>query len=246
MNMASGERHGGQLAPFLPPGKTIMPYYIMIKWLVPYLPAGRTITLSYTITNPMNVGLLPLIQNLLVVQSTPAPIGMLRVVSMQTPTFYTNSTNRITVGVLYTGTSEQKVEFILSTTSGATIINPVQFVNATPNQLLQEAFVVRSENVTGTEMFDLSIATSNATVSYTVPVIVLEKPSAAVISTTIPQTAISGAIILKYSSLALGIAVLVIIVIIVRGARKKPRYEAERAKELIRIREQIKRGDELV
>jgi hypothetical protein len=66
---------------------------------------------------------------------------------------------------------------------------------------------------------------------------------AAQTTTTIPPTVISRSIT-KYAPLALGVAALIVIVMMVRGTRKRPRYNAEREKELIRIREQIKRGDE--
>jgi hypothetical protein len=215
-----------------------------INWLVPYLPAGKTITLSYTITNPTNIGLLSYVQSLLTVPSQVTPASILRVVSLQAPTFYTNSTNRITVGALYTGTSQQKVRFTLTTTGAVEILNSVQLVNATPNQLLQQNFTVIVHNTTGTVLFELNIGTPNASVSYSLPVLVLARRLvAAQTTTTIPPTVISRSIT-KYAPLALGVAALIVIVMMVRGTRKRPRYNAEREKELIRIREQIKRGDE--
>jgi len=42
------------------------------------------------------------------------------------------------------------------------------------------------------------------------------------------------------------VAVCIAAFLLLRGIRRKPRYQAERAKELIRIREQIKRSDEHV
>jgi hypothetical protein len=180
------------------------------------------------------------------VPSQVTPASILRVVSLQAPTFYTNSTNRITVEALYTGTSQQKVRFTLTTTGTVEILNSVQLVNATPNQLLQQAFEVAVHNTTGTVLFGLSIVTPNASLSYSLPVLVLARRSATTTTTTIPQTVISRNIT-KYAPLALGVAALVVVAaMVVRGTKKRPRYNAEREKELIRIREQIKRGDEHV
>ena len=243
MTMAGGKLHAGRLATFQPAGKSTGPSYTIIRWLVPYLPQGKTITMAYTITNPTNVGLLTSVQNLLVAQSRVAPTGVLRVVNIQTPTFYTNSTNRITVGVLYTGTLQQNVSFIMTTTGNATILNPVLIVNASPNQLLQETFNVRTGHETGTVLFDLGIEAPNASLNYTLPVIVL--PKTGPVTTTMPQqTTITGAQATKYVLIVLAVAAAGLLAGWLRGIGKRPRYNAERAKGLINIREQIKRSDE--
>jgi YVTN family beta-propeller protein len=239
--MSGMPQRKGQPPRFLP-SESASPSYAIIKWLVPYLPAGKSVTMSYTITNPLNVGLLTAIQNLLTVTSPVAPTSILHVVSIQTPTLYANSTGRILVGVLYTGTSQQQVKFMLTTTGTVEINNPIQVVNATPNQLLQQAFIVKTYNATGTSLCDLSIETQNASVSYTLPVLVLEKPST-ITPAPIPSYVIPN-ISLKYALLALGIVVIIMLAIAIRKRRKRQRYNPERAKELIRVREQIKRSDE--
>lgn len=240
--MAASMQREKQHALFLPTGSGATPAYILITWLVPYLPAGKSVTLSYTINNPRNIGLLPSVQNLLVVKSQPATSGVLKVVSIGAPTFYTDSVNKVTVGVLYTGTSLQDVKFTMTTTGTETVINPVQFVNASPNQLLQTTFNVRTGNTTGTDLFALSITALNATVNYTLPVFVMQKSASA--TTTIAQAPISGAAIVRGAEYVAGAAAIAIAVFLIISLRKRPRYKAERAKELIRLREQIKRSDE--
>jgi hypothetical protein len=217
---------------------------LQINWLIPYLPPGKTVTMSYTIQRPLNIGLLESVQNLLIVPSMPAPSSILRVVSMQTPTFYTNTTNKVSVGVLYTGTLLQKVKFTLTTAGTASVLNPVQFVNASPNQLLQQTFDIRTGNSTGTLLLNLGIETQNVSLNYTLPVIVMQKGGTTTATTTIPQAPALWSNVVKYAPLALGIAVVCVVILMIRRSGKRPRYQPERAKELIRIREQIKRSDE--
>ena len=214
-----------------------------INWLVPYLPAGKGVTFSYSISMPDNIGMLEYVQNLLIVPSVPPPTSILRVVSIQTPTFYANSVNRVTVGVLYTGTMPQSVKFALTTTGTAEVLNPVQIVNASPNQLLQQTFNVKTMNATGTLMLSLGIESRNASVNYTLPAIVLQSPQAA-ITTTIPQAITSGAQAMKYVSVVLAVAAAGVVAGWIRGIRKRPRYDAEKANELIRLRERMKRSEE--
>ena len=242
MSMEPGGLRKGRLATFAPTGKLSMPSYTIIRWLVPYLPQGKTVTMAYTISNPLNVGLLTSVQNLLVVQSQPAPASILRVVSIQTPTFYENSSNKVTVGVLYTGTEQQDVKFVLSTTGMASITNPVQIVNASPNQFIQKSFSIRTANLTGTLLFTLYISSENASLNYTLPVIVLQNN--ALPTTTMPQIIPSNIPIGKYAPWIAGVALVCIIAFLIQGIRRRPRYQEGRAKELIRIREQIKRSDE--
>lgn len=213
-----------------------------INWLVPYLPPGKGITLSYTINNAQNVGLLSAVQTLLVVQSQPTPTSILKVVSIQTPTFYANTLNKVSVGVLYTGTTMQGVRFTLTTPGTATVLNPIQLVNASPNQLLQETFNIRTENATGTLLLNLGIEAQNASINYTLPVIVMQKFTPT--TSTIPQVTTTPINVAKYVPWAVGAAVVVAAAYLVRGIRRRPRYQPGRAKELIRIREQIKRSDE--
>jgi hypothetical protein len=216
---------------------------LRINWLVPYLPPGKGITLAYTISKPNNIGLLESVQNLLVVPSVATPSSVLRVVSIQTPTFYTNSTNKVSVGVLYTGTLQQNVKFVLTTTGTATVMNPVQFVNASPNQLLQQTFSIKTMNMTGTLLLNLGIETQNVSLNYTLPVLVLLKSGPTSTTSTIPQVSYMTTVI-RYAPLILGIAAVCIVVFALRRMGKRPKYQPERAKELIRIREQIKRSDE--
>ncbi len=248
LSMAGAEPHAGKLNPFLPPSMGDRPSYTVIRWLIPYLPEGKTITMAYTITHPLNVGLLTSIQNLLVAQAPVASSSILRVVDIQAPTFYQNSSNKVTVGVLYTGTALQPVKFTLSTSGVASIVNPVQVVNASPNQLIQRNFYINTGNETGTLLFNLYIDSANASVNYTLPVIVLQKSGTSLATTTVPQTVSSlpMVLIIRYLPWVAGLAIVCIAALMIRRSRRGPRYSVDRAKELIRIREQIKRSDEHV
>jgi hypothetical protein len=217
---------------------------LQINWLVPYLPPGKGITLSYTIQNPADVGLLENVQTLLIVPSAPTSSSLLKVVSMQTPTFYTNSINQISVGVLYTGTMPHGVKFMLTTPGTATVLNSVQLVNATPKQLLQQTFDVRTNNMTGTLILELQIEAQNLSMNYTLPVLVLQKGGPASTTSTVPQVASYVAKTIRYGIPVLGVAAACAIAYMLHRNGRRPKYQDERAKELIRIREQIKRSDE--
>jgi hypothetical protein len=214
-----------------------------IDWLVPYLPPKKSVTMSYTIDNPGVIGLLSSVQNLLVIASKPESSSILRVVSLQVPTFYVNSTDNVMVGVLYTGTSQQQVKFMLTSSGDVSILNAVQTVNATPNKLLMQSFLVKTGNSTGTVIFDMRVETRNASINYTLPALVLQRQQQGT-STTIAQGGIPIDALTRYVLVAGAITAVIILGRIGLRMQRKPRYEPERAKELIRMREQIKRSDE--
>lgn len=217
-----------------------------IDWLVPYVQSGGEISMSYMILKPIHIGLLTQSQNFITTLSKPAPTDILRLINVQVPTFYTNSSNLISVSALYTGTSQQSVAFSLFSQGTLTVINSIQTVNATPNQLLDRSFHVLTNNATGTLILTLSIATNGASLNYTIPVLVLQKP-ALITTTTIPQAMGLNVYALQYLLSLFGVIAVFAVIATLRASinkRRRQRLKPEIAKELRNIKEQIRRSDE--
>ncbi len=235
-----------------------------IYWSIPYLPPGQITYAYYKISNPQSL-LFPLhIQNLLIVPSILKPINILKIINFSLPTFYTNSSEKISVDVLYTGTASQKVYFYLTAPPGITVYNSTQIVNATPNQLLHIQFGLVTNKNPGTLILTLYVNTQGANTTYSLPLVVLQNSGSAPTTTIraggggtsggISGGGIGGISGIKISQSELqefgeGLVAIILIVLLIYGVmviKNRPRYSRDRAKRLLNIRDQIKRQGEVV
>ncbi|MEM0202097.1 MAG: hypothetical protein QXR73_02880, partial [Candidatus Micrarchaeaceae archaeon] len=120
-----------------------------IQWFVSYLPPGQSTYGYYTISNVMNLQALLSTSQQISFASPSIPPKLLDVLSIGVPTFYVNSTNNITVDVLYTGTAPQNISLSLTGPVLQRIINPNIAFNASPNQVISANFYVKTGNYTG-------------------------------------------------------------------------------------------------
>ena len=116
----------------------------------------------------------------------------------------------------------------------------MQTVNASPNQLLRKQFYVSVGNYTGMLLFYLYITSSSANRTESIPIIVSSPPTT---RTTVVQQP-SAQIGLQRAMLALeAIAVLTIALIvllsILKLRRRRPKYSAERMRNLVKLRKRI-------
>ena len=215
-----------------------------IDWLIPYLPANASVTVSYSVVNPSSLNLLERGENLFVQTSIPVSSSILRVVNMDVPLLYVDSKGILEVDALYTGTEAQNVTFRLSTPDEASIANPVQVVNASPNHLLSRSFLITTSNYSGTILMPLSITTGGATLNYTIPVVVLQRAPAP--TTTIAQQVQTGGT--NYAAVAAAAVIVVaggwLLLFKFRwgGRGRIPHFD--RRRELFRVREQIRMSDQ--
>lgn len=234
-------------AGMLPSSVTLVNGVPRISWLVPYLPAGKNITVSYVITNPNQVGLLTLAQDMFIMQSQPTPESLLRLINLQVPTLHTNSDGNITVDALYTDTYQRMVYFTLTSQSSLKVINPIQVVNAISNKLIERTFTVAAGNENGTFLLNLGISTNGASLNYSIPVLVVPGPAMPI--TTVPQNAIvitiPGNAYADLMTLLVILLIVLLLYLILHRRREHFIYRRKRisrAEQLIRVHEQIRRS----
>lgn len=215
-------------------------------WAIPYLPPAQVVYAYYKINNLADQQFPLHIQNLLLAPSILRATSILKVVNFSLPTFYTNSTNKITVSILYTGTSGQKVYFYLTAPPGINVYNATQITNATPNELLTKSFQIITNRNSGTIILNLYVNTQGANTTYSLPVVVLQNQSTVIPPTTTIRATGSGISIntkdvIKYAEIIVAIILIVLLIYGVMVMLGRPRYKKARATELITIKEQIKR-----
>lgn len=168
--------------------KTIENGNYIINWYISYIPSGQSIYAYYTINKPSNQSSLKHIQDEFVPLPPNQKQSILRLVNIVIPTFYTDSTNHMSIYVLYKGVVTQRVLFSLMAPSGTTIYNGTQIVNASPNQILNRSFVIATGNTLGTLILNLSVSTAGGNLTYTLPINILPSTTS---TSTIPQKQIN-------------------------------------------------------
>jgi hypothetical protein len=178
---------------------------------------------------------------------------VLRITGVKIPSAYVNVPVNITVQVLYTGTTSQPLSFSLAPSLGVSISNPNKTVEASPNEIFSEKFIVTSDSA-GTIPLMLLISTKEANLTYEIPLLVLggSAPTTTLQGTIGGVTEGIGAAIAQafksYGGYIVAGAVILMLLIIARtlmirqGRGGREGYNRDRTERLIRIREQIKRG----
>ena len=225
-----------------------------IQWSVSHLPEGESTYGYYEIrgvTNPQ--ALMAPVQSVSFYSSSVQP-KFLNVLSIDVPTFYANSINNITVNVLYTGGAAQDVSLSLSGPITQRLENPNVLINATPNQVISSNFHIKTGNFTGTLLLYLHISTFGESLNYSLPALVMPlSTNAAKPPTQAPTTTYAvfkgfiSYINANIYMIAYAAAIIVVIVALAAASKRShkrymQRYSKERAKQLVELREHIKRG----
>ncbi|MEM0202146.1 MAG: hypothetical protein QXR73_03130, partial [Candidatus Micrarchaeaceae archaeon] len=216
----------------------------IINWQVNSLPHASETYAYFTLLNVIQQALLSHVTNVMGVPSTVSPSNIIKVIGISVPTFYVNETGSINLTAFYTGTSSQGVNVSLTAPVGYTVRNSSQYFNVTPNSAFIKRFEVIPDS-TGTMLLELYISTHGASLSYSIPALVLAKPIVTTTpTTTVPQTAINA--ITKsapyYATIALIILLIIIVIVIISRVASKPKYNSDRAEKLKQLRETMKRG----
>ncbi|MDE1828000.1 MAG: hypothetical protein KGH65_02470 [Candidatus Micrarchaeota archaeon] len=240
----------------LPASVVDPPGFYTITWDIASISPGTAVYGYYTISKPRSQKLLQAIQNIIATPSVPGQSSILKVVNIAFPTFYTNSSGNIEVFALYTGTIPKPVSFTLTAPSGIKITNSSQNIEASPNQLLSPLFNITTNSNQGTYLLNLYINTQGFNASYTLPLIVLNKPinsegggtssPMTTFTTTIspfPTVKIAG-ITLPFGGVGIIIIVMGVAVYFLSKHLSKPKYRRETSEQLVRLREQIKRSED--
>jgi len=220
-----------------------------INWFIPYLPAGQVQYAYYQISRLEGPQFPFHISTLLTMPSILKPLSILKIVNFSLPTFYTNSIEKMSVDVLYTGTGGQGVYFYLTAPPGVSIYNATQVVNATPNQLLSRDFIVKTGGTPGTMIFTLYINTQGTNITYSLPIVTLQGSQIGASTTTIKAVA-SGTTkpvsinIKDYMAYIIAAVAILLIVLLIYGVMvimSRPNYNRKRIRKLMDVKDQIKR-----
>ena len=211
----------------------------VISWFLGAFRGSTTAYAYYTLNNLTDQQALFSTQSIYVQPSQPTPQSLIKVFSINIPTFYADTNGSITVDALYTGTSVQKVSLSVTAPPGTVVSNPSYVVNASPNQLIVARFAVNPGSGTGTQLLDLYVNTNGANLTYTIPVLVLARTSPPPSTTTVPQGYLSQYILQRIDVIFI-LALVAAALLVFSIARRRPRYSRERSEKLIRIRERIK------
>ena len=216
-----------------------------IKWDVPLLMPNSPVYAYYTINKPDSQLSLAHIQNVFSAPSTVAKSSILDIVSIKAPILYQYSNGVIEVSALYTGTSDSQVKCVLSNTQGMSVPNPVIYINATPNELLNCNFNVTAKNFTGTIPLALTIYVQGFEYNESVPVVILPSQNGAAPISQSNYPILSFLATYKPEVIT-GIIVVIVIVgilIAIRILSSLPKEDEYTKNRMIRIRDQIKRNE---
>jgi hypothetical protein len=215
-----------------------------IKWLVPYLPKGQSLYAYYTIRGLINNTVPFSMQNIFSAPSSLSPQNLLRIINISVPTLYTNSTNTISVALLYTGIQAGPVYFYLTAPDGTTIYNSSQEVNVTPNQLINRNFGIATGNHVGSLILTMHVEAQKLNITYLLPLQISQR-SSGVTSTTKGSTGTGIQISNNTITYVEYAAVLILIGLLIYGAivlLNRSRNGRKRSKKLMEIKNQIRSG----
>jgi hypothetical protein len=220
----------------LPTNITVVNGSYKVSSYIGNLPRNQTLYEYYSIRGSVNPQLLLRSQYSIYTLSATQAQDVLKVADISAPTIVSNAIGTITVSMLYTGTSAQPISFTMLPPPQITLANYTQNVTALPNELLVRQFRIIKHPDNGTYLFQLYIKTEGANLSYGIPVVITPNNPQA------PGTDLS--FLPTYLRIIIFIALVIVILWLLRGRiGRGPKYSPERAGRLIRIREQINRGD---
>ncbi|MGC8670031.1 MAG: hypothetical protein ACP5TL_02675 [Candidatus Micrarchaeia archaeon] len=219
----------------------------VVTWSVGALPRYSSTYAYISLSSIKEQNLLTHVSTVFSIPSPSTPSSILKIIDINTPTFYANSTGVISVTGFYTGTLPQHLTISLSGPPNIYVYNSTQYANMTPNMVFMKNFFV-TVGQTGTVLLDFYASTQGANVSYTIPILVISRPitsTTSISSTTIPikpKPSIPIYEIIEYAFLSAIFLIIVSLIVVVSKRYKKPKYDSERAEKLKEIREEIKRS----
>ena len=225
--------------------KTMVNGNYVINWYASYIPSGQSIYAYYTVNKLSNLSSLDLIRDEFVPTTSNQEQNILRLINIIIPIFYANSTGYLTAYVQYKGIVTQRVLFSLTAPSGTTIYNSTQTVNASPNQIINRSFGIKTGTGLKMMILNLSISTAGGNITYTLPINILP-PTTVSSSSTVPQQQITTTP--NELEIILIIIVIVLIVLILyilenRSNNKSKSITAADAEKKVKTRHELGRNE---
>lgn len=218
-----------------------------ISWNISSIQKGQNVILYYNVKNSKNQYAIQQFQNTFTQLTKSNNTNNLKIIKINIPTFYANSSSYINITSIYTGANIMNATFILSSYSNEYITNPIQSVELYPNKVFNNVFHIVNNNTIGTILFNLFVKNGNQESNYSIPV-VSDKPPAKISNS-------SAVLVLKnnpnnlflkyqyYIAAALLLLIVFIILISVKKYKGVSKYNSDRHMELIKLNERIKRGN---
>ncbi len=232
---------------------TISNGFYDINWHINYVTKGSKVYLYYNIEDPKNQLLLQNFQNVYESESIQKTKNTFDLIKIKVPTFYTNSTNVISLTSIYTGTFSTNITFSLNDYNNAQILDPIQVVGAYPNELITTNFYIKTNSTAGTQIFNLLILGNGINYSTSIPTVIVQKLNTNAVNNQSNFTERNSTILLQrqinnfYANfdvylIAGGFLLLTVILIaMIYKSKSKAKYNTQRSYELKRIKDQIKR-----
>jgi len=207
----------------------------VIEWDIGDIQKNQVIYLYYDIADLENPGALVAPQFMLSSVTRPTQSSDFNITGTVLPVFYVNSTEQVEINLLYTGSAPASAIFFMPSTSGAAVTNSTHVVNVVPNQQLQETFSVTARNYTGTALLKLYVVADGVNSTYDFPIIILQRP------TNLPSLLLYLLTRFRYPILAIILIVGAALAYGIKRERRPKKYDPERARQLIHLREQMNR-----
>ena len=218
-----------------------------IKWNVPVLPPNQTLYAYYSINKLQSPLALDNVQTVFNEPSTASNSSIMKIVRIDAPSLYQNANGTVDVFALYTGTVAAQIKFMLSGGQNLQILNPIAYVNATPNELVSHSFNIHAYNATGTTIAQLAVSTTGASYNETLPLIVLPSQATYTAQQVSAYPLISFMLANRqYVLFTLSILIIItLFYLILRSilARHVNQIDPEDRQRIIRLRDRIKRSE---
>ena len=213
-----------------------------INWRVSSLPRKRELTAYYNIYKPSDITLLVHPQNIFTEASPIVSSSVIRVLDLGASSFYPNSSGDIYTSLLYTGVSPSAMNIYLTGPTGFSIYSPSANFSVTPNQEVSKKFYINVGNSTGTSVFYMYVSAGGYNSTYSIPVVIISPEGGARPNQTASSNNASRPYPLPILPYALSILLIFSLVYIAyMHSLRKPKVNREKAMELSRLRERIRR-----
>ena len=224
--------------------KTELAY--VLNWFIPEMPGHASTYVYYYASNVIEPELLSSPETQVSIPSSAQ--SSLTIFQINIPTFYTGTESSINVSSFYTGQRPENVTYNLVSQPSMIVQNPFQVFRAMPNQEINTEFYVNGAKNPGTYLLTLYIQGTGINKTYSLPVLVLQKPAPpppTTNSTPVSPVPLS-ALVLKPDiiyPISAAVAAVVVLTAILFRYRRPAGYDAQRVKRLQELKEHIGRSE---
>jgi hypothetical protein len=221
----------------------------VIDWDVGYIPQNSSVYGYYTIDKLSYQPLLKFVRTSFIQLANAAPEQILRVTHVDAPIIYADTPANVSIEFLYTGAMPATVSLSLASTSGVSVYPASYTLGVLPNQIISRTFMIYATG-TGTQMTELYITSPEGNLTYNIPLVALAASPSSTATNPDSQNQTGGeglglSLIADHPFYAMAAATLVAAAAAAMFWINRPQtYSREKSKKLIKLREQIKKGNE--